>query len=62
MTIFYNGSVSVFQVSRNKAGEIMKVANEAASKKDESSMETDLSVILPTTLRPKLFGQNLEGG
>ncbi|ANM69302.1 jasmonate-zim-domain protein 10 [Arabidopsis thaliana] len=61
MTIFYNGSVSVFQVSRNKAGEIMKVANEAASKKDESSMETDLSVILPTTLRPKLFGQNLEG-
>ncbi|ANM69300.1 CO/COL/TOC1 conserved site [Arabidopsis thaliana x Arabidopsis arenosa] len=44
MTIFYNGSVSVFQVSRNKAGEIMKVANEAASKKDESSMETDLSI------------------
>lgn len=63
MTIFYNGTVSVFQVSRNKADEIMKVATETASRKDESSMETDLSVIPPTTLRPtKLFGQNLEGG
>ncbi|EOA21945.1 hypothetical protein CARUB_v10002439mg [Capsella rubella] len=64
MTIFYNGTVSVYKVSRNKAEEIMKVANEtAASKKDTSSTETetDLSVITPTTLRPKLFGQNLEG-
>ncbi|KAG7555096.1 Tify domain [Arabidopsis suecica] len=62
MTIFYNGTVSVFQVSRTKADEIMKVATETASSKDKSSMETDLSVILPTTLRPtKLFGQNLEG-
>ncbi|XP_010495178.1 PREDICTED: protein TIFY 9-like [Camelina sativa] len=62
MTIFYNGTVSVYQVSRNKAEEIMKVAKETTvSKKDESSTETDLSVITPTTLRPKLFGQNLEG-
>ncbi|XP_020878357.1 protein TIFY 9 isoform X4 [Arabidopsis lyrata subsp. lyrata] len=44
MTIFYNGTVSVFQVSRNKADEIMKVATETASRKDESSMETDLSI------------------
>lgn len=59
MTIFYNGKVSVYQVSRNKAEEIMKVAKETVlSKKDKSSMETDLSVIP----RPKLFGHNLEGG
>ncbi|XP_010419890.1 PREDICTED: protein TIFY 9-like isoform X2 [Camelina sativa] len=62
MTIFYSGAVSVYQVSRNKAEEIMKVAKDTAvSKKDESSTETHLSVITPTTLRPKLFGQNLEG-
>ncbi|XP_010453380.1 PREDICTED: protein TIFY 9-like isoform X2 [Camelina sativa] len=62
MTIFYNGTVSVYQVNRSKAEEIMKVAKDTAvSKKDESSTETDLSVITPTTLRPKLFGQNLEG-
>ncbi|ESQ41264.1 hypothetical protein EUTSA_v10014724mg [Eutrema salsugineum] len=60
MTIFYNGKVSVFQVSRNKADDILKVAMETATKKD-TSMEKDLSVIPPTTLRPKLFGQNLEG-
>lgn len=56
MTIFYNGNVSVFQVSPNKAASILKVATETAPK------EKDLSVIPPTTLRPKLFGQNLEGG
>ncbi|CAH2072868.1 unnamed protein product [Thlaspi arvense] len=61
MTIFYNGTVSVFQVSPNKANDILKVAMETAPKKDKS-MEKDLSVIPPTTLRPKLFGQNLEGG
>ncbi|KFK25560.1 hypothetical protein AALP_AA8G130600 [Arabis alpina] len=63
MTIFYNGSVSVFQVSRNKAENIMKVVMEtASSKKEKAIMEKDLSVIPPTTLRPtKLFGQNLEG-
>ncbi|KAG7555097.1 Tify domain [Arabidopsis suecica] len=44
MTIFYNGTVSVFQVSRTKADEIMKVATETASSKDKSSMETDLSI------------------
>ncbi|CAA7039905.1 unnamed protein product [Microthlaspi erraticum] len=55
MTIFYNGSVSVFQVSPNKAASILKVATETSPK------EKDLSVIPPTTLRPKLFGQNLEG-
>ncbi|KAL1221675.1 Protein TIFY 9 [Cardamine amara subsp. amara] len=61
MTIFYNGTVSVFHVSPNKAETIMKAAKETSSKKDDSFMETDLSVIPPTTLRPKLFGQNLEG-
>uniref|UniRef100_A0A1J3J8C3 Protein TIFY n=1 Tax=Noccaea caerulescens TaxID=107243 RepID=A0A1J3J8C3_NOCCA len=55
MTIFYNGNVSVFQVSPNKAASILKVATETAPK------EKHLSVIPPTTLRPKLFGQNLEG-
>ncbi|CAH8328151.1 unnamed protein product [Eruca vesicaria subsp. sativa] len=60
MTIFYNGTVSVFQVSPNKAEDIMKVAMEATPKKDKS-MEKDLSVIPQTTLRTKLFGQNLDG-
>ncbi|KAF8052165.1 hypothetical protein N665_1595s0010 [Sinapis alba] len=60
MTIFYNGTVSVFQVSPNKADDIMKVAMETSPKK-EKSMEKDLSVIPQTTLRTKLFGQNLDG-
>ncbi|CAN6873451.1 unnamed protein product [Brassica oleracea] len=60
MTIFYNGTVSVFQVSPNKAEDIMKVAMETSPKKDKS-MEKDLSVIPPTTLRTKLFGQNIDG-
>lgn len=61
MTIFYNGTVSVFQVSPNKAEDIMKVAMETSPKKDKS-MEKHLSVIPPTTLRTKLFGQNIDGG
>ncbi|XP_056847134.1 protein TIFY 9 isoform X2 [Raphanus sativus] len=60
MTIFYNGTVSVFQVSPNKAEDIMKLAVETSPKKDKS-MEKDLSVIPQTTLRTKLFGQNLDG-
>ncbi|KAG2274049.1 hypothetical protein Bca4012_012200 [Brassica carinata] len=60
MTIFYNGTVSVFQVSPNKAEDIMKVAMETSPKKDKS-MEKDLPVIPQTTLRTKLFGQNLDG-
>ncbi|KAJ0230734.1 Protein TIFY 9 [Hirschfeldia incana] len=60
MTIFYNGTVSVFQVSPNKAEDILKVAMETTPKNDKS-MERDLSVIPPTTLGSKLFGKNLEG-
>ncbi|CAN6992555.1 unnamed protein product [Brassica oleracea var. botrytis] len=60
MTIFYNGTVSVFQVSPNKAEDILKVAMETTPEKNKS-MEKDLSVIPPTTLRSKLFGKNLEG-
>ncbi|KAL0874498.1 hypothetical protein Bca101_024203 [Brassica carinata] len=60
MTIFYNGTVSVFQVSPNKAEDILKVAMETTPKNDKS-MEKDLSVIPPTTLGSKLFGKNLEG-
>ena len=61
MTIFYNGTVSVFQVSPNKAEGILKVAMQTTPEKDKS-VEKDLSVIPPTTLRSKLFGKNLEGG
>ncbi|CAH8325033.1 unnamed protein product [Eruca vesicaria subsp. sativa] len=60
MTIFYNGTVSVFQVSPNKAEDIIKVAMET-SPKNGKSMEKNISVIHPTTLRSKLFDKNLEG-
>ncbi|KAG2334188.1 hypothetical protein Bca52824_005368 [Brassica carinata] len=60
MTIFYNGTVSVYQVSPNKADDIMKVVRETAPKKDKSIVKDHL-VIPQTTLRTKLFGQNLEG-
>ncbi|KAJ0243415.1 Protein TIFY 9 [Hirschfeldia incana] len=43
MTIFYNGTVSVFQVSPSKAEDIMKVAMETSPKKDKST-EKDLSI------------------
>ncbi|KAJ0230735.1 Protein TIFY 9 [Hirschfeldia incana] len=43
MTIFYNGTVSVFQVSPNKAEDILKVAMETTPKNDKS-MERDLSI------------------
>lgn len=61
MTIFYNGTVSVYQVSPNQADDILKVVMETTSKKDKSIVK-DHSVIPPTTLRTKLFGKNLEGG
>lgn len=61
MTIFYNGTVSVYQVSPNKADDILKVVMETAPKKDKSIVKNH-SVIPPTTIRTKLFGQNLEGG
>ncbi|KAF2580465.1 hypothetical protein F2Q70_00007366 [Brassica cretica] len=61
MTIFYNGTVSVYQVSPNTADDILKVVMETVPKKDKA-MVKDHSVIPPTTLRTtKLFGQNLEG-
>ncbi|KAG5403146.1 hypothetical protein IGI04_009265 [Brassica rapa subsp. trilocularis] len=60
MTIFYNGTVSVYQVSPNQADDILKVVMETAPKKDKSIVKDHL-VIPPTTLRTKLFGKNLEG-
>ncbi|CAN8299565.1 unnamed protein product [Cochlearia groenlandica] len=61
MTIFYNGTVSVFQVSSDKADNILKIVKETSQKK-QKSMEKDRLVIIPTTnLRSKLFGQNLQG-
>ncbi|XP_010556102.1 PREDICTED: protein TIFY 9 [Tarenaya hassleriana] len=59
MTIFYNGTVSVFKVSPDKAENILKVALEASSTKKVESARRDVSVA--ACKRQKLFGQNLGG-
>ncbi|XP_010530918.1 PREDICTED: protein TIFY 9-like [Tarenaya hassleriana] len=59
MTIFYNGNVSVFEISPDKAESILKVALEASSSKNVESTEPNATV--SPSEKQKLFGQNLEG-
>ncbi|XP_010525373.1 PREDICTED: protein TIFY 9-like [Tarenaya hassleriana] len=59
MTIFYNGTVSVFEVSSDKAESILKAALDASPLKEAESTEPDVSA--PPCKRQKLFGQNLGG-
>ncbi|KAK6160463.1 hypothetical protein DH2020_003844 [Rehmannia glutinosa] len=56
MTIFYNGMVAVFDVSPNKAKDILKVAEEGLTKTadDQENLSQSLNGDLPITRRNSL--------